>query len=241
MFEIGSSLREARVRQQLDFPEIEHSTKIRAKYLRALEDEQFEVLPAQTYIKGFLRTYADFLGLDGQLYVDEYNSRFVGGEEETPLRARSSLQPRHERRVQSRAVFLVVVGIAIVTALVIAAWRFASPGSDHPAQATHVKKPPPRHTATPQRSVRLSIRATHGTGSYVEVRVGTSSGRQLYAGTLRSGESQAFRSTRLWITISAPANVGVSVNGVRHPLPGNGYPRVLVARANGTLGVAPRA
>ena len=46
MFEIGTSLREARLRQGLDFPELEQGTKIRAKYLRALEDEQFDVLPA---------------------------------------------------------------------------------------------------------------------------------------------------------------------------------------------------
>ena len=80
MFEIGNSLREARLRQGLDFPEIEQATKIRGKYLRALEEEQFEVLPAQTYVKGFLRSYADYLGLDGQLYVDEFNSRYVRGE-----------------------------------------------------------------------------------------------------------------------------------------------------------------
>ena len=55
MFEIGNSLREARLRQQLDFPELEQATKIRSRYLRALEDEQFDVLPAETYVKGFLR------------------------------------------------------------------------------------------------------------------------------------------------------------------------------------------
>src|SRR5438445_6703277 len=90
MFEIGSSLREARLRQTLDFPEIEQSTKIRGKYLRALEDEQFDLLPAQTYVKGFLRSYAEYLGLDGQLYVDEYNSRYVVGDVETPIRPRQS-------------------------------------------------------------------------------------------------------------------------------------------------------
>ena len=86
MFEIGNSLREARLRREIDFVEAEPATKIRGKYLRALEDEQFEVLPAQTYVKGFLRTYAEYLGLDGQLYVDEYNSRYVGAEEEAPFR-----------------------------------------------------------------------------------------------------------------------------------------------------------
>ena len=65
----------------VDFAQAELATKIRGKYLRALEDEQFELLPAETYVKGFLRTYADYLGLDGQLYVDEFNSRFVAGEE----------------------------------------------------------------------------------------------------------------------------------------------------------------
>ena len=76
MFEIGTSLREARLRQGIELVEAEQATKIRAKYLRALEDERFELLPAQTYVKGFLRSYADYLGLDGQLYVDEYNSRY---------------------------------------------------------------------------------------------------------------------------------------------------------------------
>jgi hypothetical protein len=71
VFEIGNSLREARVRQQLELGEVELATKIRARYLRALEEESFEALPAQTYVKGFLRTYADYLGLDGQLYVAE--------------------------------------------------------------------------------------------------------------------------------------------------------------------------
>jgi cytoskeletal protein RodZ len=77
VFEIGNSLREARVRQGLDYSQVELATKIRAKYLRALEEEQFEILPTGTYIKGFMRSYADFLGLDGELYVDEYNSRYV--------------------------------------------------------------------------------------------------------------------------------------------------------------------
>src|SRR5436190_2412603 len=137
MFEIGSSLREARLRQGLDFPEIEQSTKIRGKYLRALEEQQFDLLPAQTYVKGFLRTYAEYLGLDGQLYVDEYNSRYVSGEEESPLRAGRPQIPRRERRAQTSVVFAVLAGIAILTALVIAAWKFGgSSGNNAKAKTT---------------------------------------------------------------------------------------------------------
>ena len=88
MFEIGNSLREARVRRGIEFAQAEQATKIRSKYLRSLEEEHFELLPSETYVKGFLRTYADYLGLDGQLYVDEFNSRF--GQDERENRTRRS-------------------------------------------------------------------------------------------------------------------------------------------------------
>lgn len=76
MFEIGNTLREARLRRGLDILDCEAETKIRAKYLRAMEDEHFDLMPSPTYVRGFLRTYADFLDLDGRLVLDEYESRF---------------------------------------------------------------------------------------------------------------------------------------------------------------------
>jgi cytoskeleton protein RodZ len=71
VFEIGSSLREARIRQDLGFEEMEARTKVRAKYLRHLEEDRFDQLPGDAYTKGFLKVYADELGLDGRLYVEE--------------------------------------------------------------------------------------------------------------------------------------------------------------------------
>ena len=103
MFEIGNSLREARMRRELDFPELEQGTKIRAKYLRALEDEQFETLPTATYVKGFLRTYANYLGLDGQLYVDEYNLRYGSGAEVLERTVRGSDSTRRPRQQPAAA------------------------------------------------------------------------------------------------------------------------------------------
>src|SRR5437870_7292778 len=115
MFEIGNSLREARLRQSLDFPQVEQATKIRGKWLRALEEEQFDVLPAQTYVKGFLRTYADYLGLDGQLYVDEYNSRFASGDDRSARSASRAATHRHERRMQSNIVLLALAAVVVLT------------------------------------------------------------------------------------------------------------------------------
>src|SRR5207237_4202796 len=117
MFELGSSLREARSRRQIGIAQIEQATKIRGKYLRALEEEQFDLLPSETYVKGFLRTYADYLGLDGQLYVDEFNSRFVvGADAEVAFRRSSS--GRRSRRLETAIVLLVLATIAIVTVFV---------------------------------------------------------------------------------------------------------------------------
>jgi cytoskeleton protein RodZ len=81
MAEIGSTLRETRIRKKIDITTVEEATKIRAKYLRALENEEWSVLPGPTYVKTFLRTYAEFLGLDAHLLVDEYAARFEVPEE----------------------------------------------------------------------------------------------------------------------------------------------------------------
>src|SRR5215210_1490486 len=75
MPEIGATLREARMRARIDISEIEAETKIRAKYLRALENEEWGLLPGPAYVRSFLRTYAEALGLDAKLLLEEYKLR----------------------------------------------------------------------------------------------------------------------------------------------------------------------
>src|SRR3954471_10745811 len=75
MAEIGATLREARMRARIDISEIEAQTKIRAKYLRALENEEWDLLPGPTFVKSFLRTYAEALGLDARAILEEYKLR----------------------------------------------------------------------------------------------------------------------------------------------------------------------
>jgi cytoskeleton protein RodZ len=76
MADIGDTLREARMRARIDVSEIEAKTKIRAKYLRALENEEWSLLPGPTFVKSFLRTYAQALGLDGKALVEQYRLEF---------------------------------------------------------------------------------------------------------------------------------------------------------------------
>ena len=218
MFDIGSSLRDARVRQGLDFPELEQLTRIRPKYLRALEDERFDVLPAPTYVRGFLRSYAAALGLDGQPFVDEYNSRFAVGEDDVVVRARRVPPPRRDRQDrESRIAVLALVAIAVVTALVIAAWRFGGPeGETVPRLATQ-----PQTATRPAQAAgeaRLAVRATVG-DSWMEVRAGSASGRLVYSGTLEQGQRKSFEGRRLHLALARPANVSVRLGGRQTELP----------------------
>ena len=243
MFEIGNSLREARLRHGLDFAEAELATKIRGKYLRALEQEQFDQLPGQTYVRGFLRSYAEYLGLDGQLYVDEYNVRYVTGEEEPTLRPRRSTAGRTHRRVESRGVFVAVGAIAAVLALFIAAWKFG--GDDDRQAIPNVATPPAAPVVRPQpvptkkkKPAASSIVLTAARGDcWVSVHLRAPEGRQVFEGTIARGRSQAFTAKRLWIQVGAPENLTVKVNGRRRPLPRGGPATVVVTRK----GVAPAA
>jgi hypothetical protein len=216
MFDIGSSLREARLRQDLDFPELEERTKIRPKYLRALEDERFDILPAPTYVRGFLRSYAEALGLDGQPFVDEYNSRFTVGEDDAPLRARRVPAPRRDRGGrESRMAVAALVAIAVATALVIAAWKFGGPEGEAVPGLAQSAGTPARHA---RGRVHLVVGATQGS-SWMEVRLTSSAGKLLYSGTLERGQHKSFDGRSLQLALRAPDNVTVRVNGNRVELP----------------------
>src|SRR4051795_6021284 len=114
MADIGATLREARMRQRIDISEVESETKIRAKYLRALENEEWDLLPGPTYVKSFLRTYAEALGLDGKLLIEEYKlgHERLSDVEMQPIRPPSARESRRRRRMGSGrgwAVLAVVV------------------------------------------------------------------------------------------------------------------------------------
>ena len=217
MFEIGNSLREARERQGLEYSQIELATKIRAKYIRALEDEHFEVLPTGTYIKGFLRSYAEFLGLDGQLYVDEYNSRnVVDSFDDMPQRRPVR---RHDRSVEKRVVLLALAGIAALTGLVIVAWRFGGGGSATPPAIVTQQRP-----AAPSGLRFVGL----GKGTYLEVRRRSAAGHMVFQGTLRPGDSEFVIGKRFWLYVRRPAGVRFKLGGKPVSLPARRNLKVVV-------------
>ncbi len=249
MFEIGNSLREAREREGLDFAELEVDTRIRAKYLRALEEELFETLPAESYARGFLEVYAKRLGLDSQLYVDEFDSRFARREasEQTVGHVRTARRLRFE----ASAVVLGLVGIIVVTVLVIAAWQFSGgdgavspavePAPTGPVSVSEPQTSPPAPEAVPpaaapssdgapaQEPQLVELQVTAIAGSRVTIRRNGPHGRVIFAGILTRGEARTFMGERLHAAFRTPADVEVTVGG-EAVLP---LPRRLVATADG--------
>ena len=212
MFEIGSSLREARERRRIEFAQAEVATKIRCKYLRALEDEQFELLPSQTYVKGFLRAYAEYLGLDGQLYVDEYNSRFVPGEESEVRARRSSSRPQRRNRRLETAVVLGVLGIvAVATLVVISAWT-SSGHQDATRRPAHRAAPARKPHVTPVPGLAITARSGP---SYVAVHRGGPTGEIAFQGTIERGQTVPLSGARFWVNVSSPENLLIKVRGRR--------------------------
>jgi cytoskeleton protein RodZ len=122
MPEIGATLREARMRARIDVSEIEAQTKIRAKYLRALENEEWGLLPGPTFVKSFLRTYAQALGLDGKALVEEYRLHHEGPSEGAlePIVSTPQRAPRRgSGSGPSRGYMLAVGGVVAVIVLLI--------------------------------------------------------------------------------------------------------------------------
>jgi cytoskeletal protein RodZ len=179
MADIGATLREARMRSRVDVSEIEAQTKIRAKYLRALENEEWSLLPGPTFVKSFLRTYAEALGLDGRALVEDYRlhherppdgdrfdhaqqARVASGPNRSAPRGHPGERPR---RGGSRAYLAVVGAVSLVIVLLIVGLLSnhgsSSPSSGHTGRTSHSSN----HHATASTRTDRAARQHHSTAT----------------------------------------------------------------------------
>lgn len=115
---IGQVLEQARDRAGLEITDVEDRTKIRGKYLRALESEDWGELPSSAYAKGFLRTYAQLLGLDAETLVDEYRRQVESELDEPSYPLGDQVLERRRRRGpmssgRPRWVMLLVIALLL--------------------------------------------------------------------------------------------------------------------------------
>ncbi len=218
MPEIGDQLRETRMRNRIDITEVEAATKIRAKYLRALENEEWDLLPGPTFVKTFLRTYADYLGLDARNLVEEYRARYErpAVQELTPFGTSLGGRRTRPRRPAIAPWMLIVSGVLV---LLGAFYLLGTWGEDPSEERAATPTPAPAATAAPagegekkkQRrrarptAVRLQIQPT----GPVSVCLENGAGEPLIGNlTLEAGQdSETFRGKRFRMSFGTGAAV----------------------------------
>jgi helix-turn-helix protein/uncharacterized protein DUF4115 len=222
MFEIGGSLREARLKRGLTPADVQKAIRIRDRYLQALEEERWELLPGDAYVKGFLRTYADYLGLEGSLYVDEYNARFAHPEEAVLVPERFA-RSRSRRGGSGLMRPLVAVGALVAVVVAIAVWQLggssgSNEGSPPPSTptttASHATKPKKHHHVVVALPTHALLAATRG-ACWLEVRRSNASGAVIYENTLQQGQKLPVRLTSgpVWIRIGSPTSLDIRLGG----------------------------
>jgi cytoskeleton protein RodZ len=221
MADIGSTLREARIRAQIDVTEVETRTKIRAKYLRAIENEEWERLPGPVYTKSFLRTYGDYLGLDSRMLVEEFKRRYeVPYDHEPHPIASLSREREHERPPRGPLIPpWAAIGLVLV-AIVVALYLLGNTGSSNktpPPKGLHAgahqhARPTPRHLTTSTTPTNVKLQLTPTADVYVCLVNG--SGRMLIPGQIfHPGETIPTVTQRKLLLTLGNNSVQMKVNG----------------------------
>jgi cytoskeletal protein RodZ len=234
MPDIGDQLRETRMRNRIDISEVEAATKIRAKYLRALENEEWDLLPGPTFVKTFLRTYADYLGLDARNLVEEYRARYErpSAQELTPFGTNIGARRARPRRPLFAPWMAVIAGVLVLfgALYLLGTWGAgdgdgdagdevsASPtpdatpaaGNDGNGQKKKRKRTPAKKTV-----VRLQIQPTGPVSVCLENAAGEPLIRNV---TLQANQdTQTFRSKRFTMSFGTGAAV-MRVDGKAYPV-----------------------
>lgn len=182
-----------------------------------MEDEQFDLLPDPSYVRGFLRAYASYLGLDPQLALDEYESRF--GDIPGALTAEGLRRQRRraEERPRRREAQLLWLAIGAVTGVALLTWLGigGSPSTPEPATVPGVPTATTgTGTAPAATTIDLSFTGRGARGTYLEVRNGSDTGATVYSGILVPGATRTFSFREAaWVRIGRPDVLSITVNG----------------------------
>jgi cytoskeleton protein RodZ len=231
---IGADLHRARTRREIELGEVEAATRIRIRFLRAIEAEEWEVLPGGVYTRGFIRTYASFLGMDGERLVDDYRREVEGvpagrgpAPDLAPLAASTATGSPGGRRSVSYLGWLVVPAVLLVAAVAIVALPDGG-GQDNPvrapAETNHqgaARKPTPAKAPKPAGGIELRLTA----GAEVWVCLLDSGGRPLVEGQIleAGAEEGPFRSGSFTVSLGN-GEVSMLIDGRQAEIPASSSP-----------------
>jgi len=221
MADIGSTLREARMRERIDISEVEAQTKIRAKYLRAIENEEWDLLPGPVYAKSFLRTYGDYLGLDSRVLIDEFKRRYEHpSDHDVRPRGTTAARDRDRRprgpRMPSWVPIAVVVILILVILYVVGRSTQSSPTStsaQKPSARRHRHRGRlPQTTTTAPAPTTVSLQLVP-TGTVYVCLVNGAGAKLINEQTFTSGETIPSETAPELLLTLGNASVQMKVNG----------------------------
>ncbi len=221
MPKIGDELRAAREARHLSFSEVSEQLHIRSVYLEALEDENWALIGAPVYVRGFLRTYARYLGLEPEPAVQAFNETLARVATAAPERR---VSPRSSRRGET-SPWLWVLALAAAVLLGFVGYNYFELRASHralalaepltadspaPAASTQVEAAAPstQHTLSPQERRTLEVRLTKTTWLLVEI-----DGNKQLEGTFPPGTRKAFHGKLADIRTGNAGGVDLRVNG----------------------------
>jgi cytoskeleton protein RodZ len=248
MTDIGQTLREARMRAKIDITDVETATKIRAKYLRALENEEWNLLPGPTFVKSFLRTYAQYLGLDARMLVEEYKRRYERPSEGEPPPFGTPLGRDRERGragvpkpplVSPRVLAVAGVVVVILLALfLIGKWGSGGGGGSNttagaPATTTTTPKAKTkRKKATPAKPKLASLRLIP-TGNVYVCLTDDKGAKRIPGQTINPTTTQRTYHAKRFLMTVGNSQLQMRVNGKTLPVPPSSGATNYVITANG--------
>lgn len=236
---VGTILRTARNRRKVELSEVEAATRIRLRYLRAIEDEEWDVLPGGFYTRGFIRTYASFLGLDGERLVADYRSDVERWQRAPAEQAQSRPGDGDPSRGRPSAAVagLIVAAVIAVAAIAIVAIPGGGEGAESPpakrAGAAARKEAAPKERPAPPKagvSVRLAANAE------VWVCVLNGGGRALVDGLIleAGGEEGPFHSGSFTVSFGN-GEVTMLIDGREADIPATSSPIGYAIDSSGRL------
>ena len=123
MSSIGNILRTERETQGRTLTEVSKAVYIKTKYLSALEEENFAAIPGEVYVKGFIRAYASYLGMDGEERVAQYDgpseSILLQKETSTAVTEGGKGRRRRRRKVVSWPEITIIIGVILFILLIV--------------------------------------------------------------------------------------------------------------------------
>lgn len=220
---VGELLRTEREKKGLSIKDIETAISIRALYIKAIEEGDYTVVPGEVYLKGFIRNYANFLGLNGPEMVATYRQAqqpVVPEIVETPVEPTPKAKPKTRTKTTNNSKKLLIISLLAVCVAGSAWWLLGnqSPNKEpieskqtQPVAPTAPAKPQPTTPAVPTQSKPVVVIAKYTEQCWTSV---VADDKQIYEGTPKSGDTITWEAQKnITITAGNAGGVDITYNG----------------------------